>query len=178
MESLNMSKYSNRMILIHWLTLIVLVVAWFLGDIVHDARHEGGATLGGYLIHSVVGAAVLLLTIARLMFRSKDGVPAPLGNTPMDKMAKGIQHLIYLVLILLPVSGTMQVLTSDVGSALMAGDAALLPAKFEGVVAHEVHEVLVNVLIVLVLVHVLGALKHQFVMKDNIMDRMSLRDKK
>lgn len=172
-----MNKYSNRMIITHWLTLVVLVAAWYLGDVVHDARHDGAATIAGYLIHAVVGAVVLLLTLARLMFRSKDGVPAPLGNTPMDKMAKGIQHLIYLVLILLPVSGTMQVLTSDVGKALIAGDAALLPAKFEGVVAHEVHEVMVNVLIVLVIVHVLGALKHQFVMKDNIMDRMSLRNK-
>ena len=172
-----MNKYSNRMIITHWLTLVVLVAAWYLGDVVHDARHDGAATIAGYLIHAVVGAAVLLLTLARLMFRSKDGVPAPLGDTPMDKMAKGIQHLMYLVLILLPVSGTMQVLTSDVGKALIAGDAALLPAKFEGVVAHEVHEVMVNVLIVLVIVHVLGALKHQFVMKDSIMDRMSLRNK-
>jgi cytochrome b561 len=173
-----MSKYSNRMIITHWLTLVLLVAAWYLGDVVNEARHEGAATVAGYLIHAVVGAAVLLLTLARLMFRSKDGVPAPLGDTPMDKMAKGIQHLIYLLLILIPVSGSMQVLTSDVGQALIAGDAALLPAKFEGVIAHEVHEVLVNVLIVLVIVHVLGALKHQFVMKDNIMDRMSLRNKK
>lgn len=172
-----MSKYSNRMIITHWLTLVMLVAAWYLADVVHDARHDHAATIAGYLIHSIVGATVLLLTLARFMFRSKDGVPAPLGDTPMDKMAKGIQHLMYLLLILLPVSGAMLVLTSDVGKALIAGDATLLPTKFEGVFAHDVHEQMVNVLIVLVIVHVLGALKHQFVMKDNIMDRMSLRNK-
>lgn len=171
-----MSKYSNRMIITHWLTLVVLIAAWYLGDTVHDARHDHAATIAGYLIHSIVGATVLLLTLARFMFRSKDGVPAPLGDTPMDKMAKGIQHLMYLVLILLPVSGTMQVLTSDVGAALLAGDAAMLPTKISGA-AHEVHEQMVNVLIVLVVVHVFGALKHQFVTKDNIMSRMSLRNK-
>jgi cytochrome b561 len=69
------------------------------------------------------------------------------------------------------------VLTSDVGKAIAAGDAALLPVKFDGVAAHEVHEVLVTVLIVLVAVHVLGALKHQFLMKDSLMERMSLRRK-
>ena len=42
---------------------------------------------------------------------------------------------------------------------------------------HEGHEILVNVLIVLVVVHVLGALKHQFIAKDGIMERMSLRRK-
>jgi cytochrome b561 len=170
-----MQKYSNRMVIVHWLTLVLLVAAWFLGEAVHDARHDGGATIAGYVFHAVAGAVVLLLTFARLAFRRTDGVPAPLGDTLMDKVAKGLQHLIYVVLILLSVSGMMQILGSDVGAAIMAGDASLLPAKFTGVVAHEVHEVLVNVLIALVLVHVLGALKHQFMLKDSIMDRMSLR---
>lgn len=172
-----MEKYSKRIIVIHWLTLALLVAAWFLGESVHDARKAEGATIAGYMAHSLVGAAVLLLTLARLAFRRKDGVPPAMGNTPMDKVAKGIHHLLYALLILLPVSGMMQVLGSDVGKALLAGDATLLPAKFEGVVAHEVHEVLVTALIVLAAVHVLGALKHQFVMKDNIMDRMLLRNK-
>jgi cytochrome b561 len=38
--------------------------------------------------------------------------------------------------------------------------------------------VLVTVLLLLVAVHILGALKHHFVLKDGIMDRMSLRGKK
>lgn len=170
-----MEKYSKRIIIIHWLTLALLVVAWLLGDELSEARHEHAATIPDYVIHSAVGAAILLLTIARLAFRGKDGVPPALGNSVMDKVAKGIHHLLYTLLFLIPVTGVAQVLGSDVGKAIMAGDAALLPSKFEGVVSHEVHEVLVNVLIVLVVIHVLGALKHQFVMKDNIMDRMSLR---
>jgi cytochrome b561 len=117
----------------------------------------------------------LLLTLARLYFRRKDGTPPPVGNTPMDKVAKGIHHLLYVVLLLIPISGIMQVVTSKVCDALRAWDATLLPAKFDGVPAHKVHEVLVTVLIVLVVVHVLGAIKHQFIMKDGLMERMSLR---
>ncbi len=173
-----MEKYSKRSIIVHWLTLILLVAAWFLGESASDARHEGGATIAGYMVHILVGGTVLLLTLLRIVFRRADGTPPPMGDTPMDKVAKGIHHVLYLLLIVLPLSGIMQVLTSNVGKALLAGDASLLPKKFEGVAAHDVHEILVNVLIVVVVVHVLGALKHQFVMKDNIMDRMSLRDKK
>ncbi len=172
-----MTQYSKRMVIVHWLTLALLVAAWFLGESVHDARHEAGATLAGYIAHALLGGAVLLLAVMRLLFRSKDGVPAPVSNTAMDKVAKGIQHLMYLVLFLLPVSGTMQIVTSDVSRALLAGDASLLPKKFEGVVAHGVHEYLVTVLIVLVMVHMLGALKHQFVVKDGLMERMMLRRK-
>ena len=173
-----MEKYSKRIIIIHWLTLALLVAAWFLGDSVNDARHVGGATIAGYMVHSLVGGAVLLLTLLRLAFRRTDGIPPAMGDTPLDKVAKGVHHLLYALLIVLPLSGIMQVLTSDIGKALMAGDASLLPKKFEGVPAHGVHEILVTVLIVVAVVHVLGALKHQFVTKDNIMARMSLRDKK
>ena len=173
-----MEKYSNRLVIVHWLTLVLLVVSWFLGDSLDEARENGGATIAAYVTHAAIGAAVLLLTLMRLAFRRQDGVPAALGNTPMDKMAKGIQHFLYTVLVLIPFSGVMQVLGSDISKAIIAGDAALLPSKFNGLFAHEAHGVLVNVLIVLVLIHLLGALKHQFVLKDGIMNRMSLRNKK
>ncbi len=172
-----MTQYSKRMVIVHWLTLAFLVAAWFLGDTVHDARKEEGATLLGYVVHGLFGGAVLLFTLARIYFRSQDGVPPPLGDTLLDKVAKGIHYALYGVLILVPVSGTMQVLTSDVFPALTAWDASLLPKKFTGVTAHEVHETLVSVLIVLAAVHVLGALKHQLIDKDGIMARMSLTRK-
>ena len=173
-----MEKYSKRIIIIHWLTLALLVAAWFLGDSLDDARHEGGATIAGYVAHSLVGGVVLLLTLMRLAFRRTDGIPPALGDTPLDKVAKGVHHLLYALLVVLPASGIMLVLTSDVGKALMAGNASLLPKKYPGVAAHDVHEILVSVLIAVVVLHVLGALKHQFITKDGIMARMSPFDKK
>lgn len=174
-----MTQYSKRMVVVHWLTLTLLVAAWFLGEELAESTDENMATLAGYLVHGAVGAAVLLLTLSRLLYRRKDGTPAPVGNGLMDKVATGIHHALYTVLFLLPVSGVMTVIASDAGKALLAGDASLLPKDggYEHVFAHEVHEVLVTVLIVLVVVHVLGAIKHQFIMKDGLMERMSLRRK-
>ena len=172
-----MKQYSKRMVIAHWLTLGLLVAAWFLGDSLSDARHEGSTTLAGYLIHALAGGAILLLTLLRLFFRRKDGTPAPMGSGVMDKVATGTHHLLYTLLILLPVTGILTIVTSKVGSALMAGNAGLLPKKFTGVLAHDVHELLVNVLIAIVIVHVLGAVKHQFILKDGLMGRMSLRRK-
>lgn len=169
-----MTKYSNRMVIVHWLSLALLIAAWFLGENLDEARHEGAVTISGYIAHALVGGVILLLTIARLSFRRKDGVPAPMGNTLIDKVATGIHSALYLTLLLLSVSGMVIIFTSDVGKALLAGDAALLPAKFPGVFAHELHELLVTALIVLVVVHVFGALKHQFIAKDGLMNRMWL----
>jgi len=169
-----MTQYSNRMVIVHWLSLALLIAAWLLGENLDEARHEGAATITGYVAHALVGSVILLLTLARLVFRRKDGVPPPLGDTPADKLATLIQSGLYLVLLALTISGVVILLTSDVGNAILTGDATLLPAKFKGVFAHEVHEVLVTVLIVLTAVHLLGALKHQFLMKDNLIGRMWL----
>lgn len=174
-----MTQYSTRMVIVHWLTLALLIAAWFLGDTLAEATDESKATLAGYIIHIAVGAAILLLSVTRLFFRNKDGTPPPMGQTLMDKVAKGIHQALYTVLFVLPVSGVVTVITSDTGKALLAGDANLLPKEhgYRHVFAHEVHEQLVTVLIVLVAVHLLGAIKHHFIMKDGLMDRMSLRRK-
>ena len=100
-----------------------------------------------------------------------------MGNTPLDKAAKGVHYLLYALLVLLPVSGVLQVVTSDLRKALFSGDVTLLPKNFDGVIAHDVHEILVTTLIVLVAMHLLGAIKHQFIDKDGLMSRMSLRRK-
>ncbi len=172
-----MTQYSKRMVIVHWLTLALLIVAWYLGHELDEARHEAGATLFGYVMHALVGGTVLLLTILRLYFRSKDGTPPAMGDTLLDKVAKGVHHGLYAVLILLSASGVMTVVASSVGKALQAGDATLLPKKFSGVFAHDIHEWLVTVLILVVVVHLLGAIKHQFITKDGLMERMSLRRK-
>jgi cytochrome b561 len=174
-----MTQYSRRMVIVHWLTLAVLIAAWYFGDSLAEATDDSKATLAGYIVHLAVGGAVLLLTLYRFYFRSKDGIPAPIGDTPMDKLAKGVHYLLYTVLFVLPVSGIMIILNSKAGAALLAGDANMLPKEhgFKGVFSHEVHEQLVNVLIVLVVLHILGAIKHQFINKDGFMERMMLRRK-
>ncbi|MDX8384928.1 MAG: cytochrome b/b6 domain-containing protein [Gallionella sp.] len=172
-----MTQYSKRMVILHWLTLALIIAAYFLGENAHDARHDGGTTIIDYFLHIMVGVSVLALTLGRLMARKIDGVPPAAGKTAMDKVAKGIHHFLYAVLILLPFSGSMQVLTSDVGKALWAGEATMLPEKFDGVIAHEVHEIMVQVLMAIVVLHILAALWHQFILKDGLLERMSLKKK-
>lgn len=172
-----MKQYSKRIVIVHWLTLVMLILAWYLGDSLGDATDDSKATLSGYIVHIAAGGMVLLLTLFRAFARRRDGAPPATGDAPLDKLARGVHHLLYTLLFLLPLSGIAIVLTSKVGAALLAGDASLLPKAhgFHNVFAHEVHEQLVNVLIAVVVLHVLGAIKHQFISKDGLMTRMMLR---
>jgi cytochrome b561 len=173
------TQYSKRMVIAHWLTLLLLVIAWQFGDSLADLTDESKATIAAYGWHIFAGVTVLLLTVTRLFFRSKDGTPPPMGQATMDKVAKGVHHLLYTLLFVLPLSGLITVLTSDALKGLLAGDASLLPKEhgYKDVFAHEVHEVLVNVLIAVAVLHILGAIKHQFIDKDGLMQRMMLRRK-
>ncbi len=174
-----MKQYSKRMVIAHWLTLGLLVLAWYLGDSLSDSTDESRATLFGYVIHVSAGIAVLLLIAMRLLFRSKDGVPPAIGHAAMDRLAKGVHHTLYLLLLVVPITGILTVLRSSVAKALLSGDANMLPKAhgFHGLLVHSLHGTLVNVLIAVVVVHVLGALKHQFIDKDNLLERMMLRRK-
>ncbi len=174
-----MIQYSKRMVMAHWLTLAMLVAAWLLGEELAESTDESKATIAGYLFHILAGGTILLLTAARLFFRSKDGTPPAMGQALMDKVAKGTHHVLYTLLFVLPISGAITILTSDAIKGILAGDASLLPKEegYEHVFAHEVHEVLVTVLIVVVVLHIIGAVKHQFLMKDGLMERMMLRRK-
>jgi cytochrome b561 len=174
------TQYSKRMVIIHWLTLALLIVAWYLGTSSADATDASKATLAGYIWHISAGGTVFLLTLSQLYFRRQDGIPPLLPDMPVfQAVAKGVHYLLYAVLFLLPVSGITILLTSKTGSALLAGDANLLPKEdgYKDVLAHAAHEQLVNVLIVLAVLHILGAIKHQFIMKDGLMRRMSLPKK-
>ncbi len=175
-----MTQYSKRMVVVHWLTLALLIAAWYLGDSLAEATDGSKATLAGYIVHIAVGGTVLLLTLSQLLFRRKDGRPPLLNDKPIYQVvAKYVHYFLYTALFLLPVSGITIILNSKAGAALLAGDANLLPKEhgFKDVFAQVVHEQLVNVLIVLTVLHILGAIKHQFIMKDGLLSRMSLRKK-
>ena len=175
-----MKQYSKRMVMVHWLTLVLLIAAWFLGDTLAAATDDNKATLARYIAHAAVGGMILLLAFTQLVLRRKDGIPAMLPDTPQFQfIAKAVHYALYAVLVVLPLSGVATLITGGAGKALLAGDASLLPkeADYEKLLALEVHETLVAILIALVVLHILGALKHQFIMKDGLLSRMGWRKK-
>jgi len=172
-------QYSKRMVIIHWLTLLLLLVTWYLGDMLETDRLAKSSTLIGHVAHMAAGISVLFLTILRLTFRGVDGTPPLVSQSLMDIVAKGVHMFIYALLMALPASGMIVAMTSSVGWALLAGDASMLPVEYTGpgVVTRAAHDFLFTVLLVVLAVHILGALKHQFILKDNLLKRMTLPKK-
>jgi cytochrome b561 len=151
--------YSRAQILLHWGIVLLLIVSYLSSDAMKAAWiaiHEGREAYGNTAaVHVWVGATILVLALLRLVLRFRRGAPPlPEGGHPVTDMTAKVTHIgLYLGIVLIPASG--------------------IGAWFGGFdTAGEVHEILFNGLMVLVVLHVVGAVYHQYVLKDGLIRRM------
>ena len=92
------------------------------------------------------------------------------------KLAAATHHLLYVIMVLVPVTGLVMTLYSKWG--LKWFGISVLPGlddKSIRDIFHELHEWFGIVLAVIIVLHVAGALKHKFIDKDATMSRMTLQ---
>ena len=106
------------------------------------------------LTHVLVGAAILIAAIWKQLIKARRGSPAMVGDNGLLNMVAWMTHMaLYGLMILMPISGAL--------------------AWFGGVqAAADIHNVLKIALLALIVLHIIGALYHQFILRDGIMDRM------
>lgn len=155
----NASRYAPLQIGLHWLVFLLFVVNYIISDDMGRAlriKLDGGTPdQFAALIHPPVGIAILALTLIRLLVRARLGAPdlPPAPHPLMNRAAKLGHWLIYAGILLMTASGI---------AAWQIGIRA----------AGEVHEVAVNLTILLIAGHTLMALYHHFVLRDGLLDRM------
>lgn len=128
--------------------------------------------------HKAIGITVLFLTIARIVWRVLHRAPPLPAGTP--GWEKGLAHathgLLYLLMILLPLSGWIMVSGSAKRRPLEwfgAFDIPYLPASVEaGQGAHNAHGLLGWIMLALVVLHIAAALRHHFIQRDAVLARM------
>jgi len=154
------THYSRAQIALHWVIFLLIAFQFIAHEPMSDAWHKvarGMDVAFNPLVaaHVFGGLSVLVLLIWRLALRLTRGVPPlPAEEPPAMQMAAHVTHwALYALMVLVPVSGAV------------AWFGLVKPAA-------EAHEVMKSILLVVVGLHVLGALYHQFVLKTNLMDRM------
>lgn len=152
--------YSRPQIRLHWIVALLIVPQFVLHDGISAAWRALGQ--GQELpfsplvpLHVLGGVLIAALVLWRIVLRLRRAAPAlPEGGHPaLDLVAKLTHAGLYALLLGLPLSGAV----AWFGGVHAAGDA---------------HEVMKTLLLALVALHVVGALYHQFVLKDGLMQRM------
>ena len=166
---------------LHWLIAVLMVFLLVFGEDLID--QENGIQLGPTL-HVSLGIAILALTVVRLAWRMVNPPPAyPAGMAWWEKLAAKITHLLfYVLLIVIPISGWLAIpgfLEDEyIGENLsIFGLFPLLIAPNIDPSMDDVHELTSNITIVLLLMHVLAALKHHFINRDDVLRRILPRRK-
>ena len=159
------NRYSTGAIAFHW-TIAALVITNYIlikaTDFVDkDAR---GALMEP---HKAIGITVLTLTVLRIIWRLTHARPDMAALKPWQaKLAKTVHALFYILLITIPLTGWMMASRNPDGVSwfgLFNIPGLPVPGtKAAGGVYHEVHEIAGKLMFVLILLHIAGALKHQY----------------
>lgn len=127
--------------------------------------------------HKSIGMTVLALVMLRLLWRAFNRPPPlPPGMSAWERYAAATAHwLLYALILLMPVSGWLYTSAAGFGPEFfglveipdLVGQSERLEDIFR-----RVHEWLAVCIVALVSIHVLAALRHQFVLKDGLIRRM------
>jgi cytochrome b561 len=152
--------YSRVQIALHWVVAGLIVFQLIFGEAMGEAWDsftERGAADMTFLAwaHIVAGIAVLVLVVWRLSLRLTRGVPeAPAGESALVGLGGAAAHWgLYALMLGAPVTGLL---------AWYGGITSLA----------EVHELAKPALIILIILHFVAALYHQFILKDGLLNRM------
>ncbi|QEL64827.1 cytochrome b561 [Oryzomicrobium terrae] len=170
--------YTRTAILLHWLVALLIFAAFPLGMYMADLPFSPNK-LQLFSYHKWIGITVLLLVAIRLAWRATHAAPpAPAGPRWQQVAATAVHHLLYVLMLVVPLSGWL--MSSAKGFQTVWFGVLPLPDlvakdKALGDLLREVHELLNYTLLALVAAHVGAALKHHFIDKDGLLDRMRFK---
>jgi len=159
------SAYTRTQIILHWAIALLILLQFLDSDAISAMIRDVGITASSATeislavrLHVFVGITTLLLMVLRLVLRFTAGAPAlPEDETPVMKIiAHATHYTLYIALFLMPVSG-------------LVGWFGQIENALAG------HSLIKVVLLVFVALHISGALYHQFVLKNNLIKRMTFR---
>lgn len=170
------NRYSTVSLVLHW--LIAALVVTQIGLIAAHEATEGPISREFVNLHKSVGLSILVLTLARLGWRiANPAIPLPLEMPRWQKLLARTNHVLFYVLLLaMPLVGWAA--SSAAGRDIVwfgLFEWPLLPIGGGRETARDlmdVHEAAAKLLIFLVVLHIVGALKHQFLDRDNVLHRM------
>ncbi len=143
---------------LHWFATVAIILLWFIGQSIAlqsieqiDARRS---------LHVTLGLIVWLPLVARIAWRFKAGHPHVNGQTLMThRLAKAAHYVMLLVLMVMLISGPLMALAMPERSALSE-------------TAFSFHSFAAKALAVLVVLHILAALKHLMFHEDETVARI------
>lgn len=190
-------RYTKVAIILHWLIafgiLGMFAFGWYMTGLPREAPEQMSYDLfdwGIYTweltkessprafyfnLHKSIGITLLGLIVIRILWRITHNPPALLTSYKAweRKLSTSAHHLLYLLMIVVPMSGLIMSVAGKYGVKWFGLDfIAGIENKPIREIFHETHEIAGLIFLAIILLHILGALKHKLIDKDETMNRM------
>ncbi|MFW1677126.1 cytochrome b [Pontibacter sp. JAM-7] len=169
-------RYGLLTIVMHWLVAIGVVILYPLGLYIEALDYYDPQYLTVPQWHKALGVMIALLLLGRLVVRVITPAPEPLASPGLQQWAAKLTHLgLYLLLLVTVISGYL-IVTAEGKPLILPGDIAIpaLPLTVQDMeeYAGEIHFIAATLILGLASGHMLAALKHHFIDRDNTLKRM------
>lgn len=176
-NSISVRRYDRVAIALHWLVavgvFVMIGLGWYMTDIPKGTPERAFF----YNLHKSIGVTLALIVLIRVVWRWKHPPPPlPAGTASWVVNASRLSHsLLYTLLVLMPVAGFTASNFSKYGvtyfglfkiGPLFAENKALYDL-FQGI-----HHTASEVLVIVICIHIAGALKHLLINRDGVFFRM------
>ena len=191
------SSYTKTAKFLHWLIALgvfgMFALGWYMSDLPKEAPKQMAYDLfdwGIYTwqlaeevsprtfyfnLHKSIGVTIFALILFRIFWRLTHKAPALLASYKAweSKLAKNVHRLLYVLMVALPLSGIIMATYSKYGIKWFGIEFIKgLDNKELRELFYEVHEIIGIVILLVVILHIAGALKHKFIDKDETLDRI------
>lgn len=173
MTAPEVSRYSAAAQTFHWLSALLVLLAWGLG-VVGEELPKGGPREIGDFAHQMAGEAIVALLFLRLIWRWLR--PPPRAPHEAFRALALIMHAaLYALLLAAPLAGLVTLFAGGESLSLLGLYDFASPWARNREMKHYaegVHETLAHALVLLAALHSAAALFHHFVLRDATLRRM------
>jgi cytochrome b561 len=177
-----LQRYSRVAMALHWLIALAIIGMLVGGKVMHEMlEHKEPMAFTLVQFHKSMGVTILLLSVARLLWRFTHKPPA---LPAMAGWQTGLAHVshwgFYFLMFAIPLTGWAMVSTSQYGLPTLLYFTQVewphIPFLVGRTDLHETfeesHELLGNITIALLFLHIGAALFHHYLLKDTVLRRM------
>ncbi|MDE2092343.1 MAG: cytochrome b [Burkholderiales bacterium] len=172
MEQRPTTRYGTMAQIFHWITALLVLIAFIYGPGGSEQRIYSPATDFDRQLHETLGMSVFVLVVLRVLWRMVDTRPEP---TPvprwMELSAKAVQGALYLLLFALPITAIAGAWLEGHPVTLLAGiqiPPLLGLSHAAGAQLANLHTWLGDAILWLAGLHAVAAIYHHIVLKDDV----------
>lgn len=170
-------QYPRSFAFLHWMLALFIILALIAGTVLLDGKpNSDPSKIFGLRMHMSLGLVIGALMLWRLIRKIRGPMPAHVdaGNPVLNLLAGAVHAGLYLLVFAMVGSGIALSIQAGLPGIVFGGQGAL-PENFDAYPPRAVHGLVASGLMVLIALHIAGAVYHQKVLKDGIMSRMGLR---